>query len=110
MGPLFHRTGSTERQLPKSCVTIQLANDNINARVRKLTKVELPLPVEYFGTTNLGGKTLRPFVGVHFNILERIAEVLLFCDPSHFRSKYEPLKNSVGGRVYSNFVSGDCFS
>ena len=49
-------------------------------------------------------------MGVHFNILERIAEVLLFCDPSHFRSKYEPLTNSYDGRVYSNFESGNCFS
>ena len=110
MGLLFRPTGSTERQLPKNYVTIQLANDKINASVRKLKKVELPLPVEYFGTSNLGGETLRPFVGVHFNILERIAEVLLFCDPSHFRSKYEPLTNSFDGRVYSNFESGDCFS
>ena len=37
MGPLFHRTGSTERQLPKNYVTIHLANDKINASVRKLT-------------------------------------------------------------------------
>ena len=73
-------------QFPKNYATIYLANDKINAKVRTLNKVELPLPVEYFGNNNLDGITLlRPFVGVHFNILERIAETLLYCDPSHFR-------------------------
>ena len=70
----------------------------------------LPLPVDYFGNTNLRGKALRPFVGVHFNILERIAETLLYCDPSHFRTVYEQLENRDGDRVYSNFESSECFS
>jgi hypothetical protein len=98
-------------QFPKNYVTIYLANDKINAKVRTLNKVELPLPVEYFGNNNLDGITLlRPFVGVHFNILERIAETLLYCDPSHFRTAYEQLTNRDGDRVYSNFESGECFS
>jgi hypothetical protein len=78
--------------------------------LRILHEVKLPLSAEYFGSTNLGGRILRPFVGVHFNILERIAEVLLFSDPSHFSSAFQPLKDRDGHRVYSNFESGDCFS
>ena len=64
----------------------------------------------FFGKTNLGGRTLRPFYGVHFNILDRIAEVLLFCDPSHFRCAFQPLTDCDGHRTYSNFESGVSFA
>ena len=70
--------------LPKNYITIHQANGIVGANLRILKEVKLPISAEYFGSTNLGGRILRPFVGVHFNILERIAEVLLFSDPSHF--------------------------
>ena len=99
---------STQKNLPINFKTISEAVDKLN--VRTLNEVEIALPEKYFGLKNIRGDPLRPFHGAHFNILERIAEVLLFCNPDHFRSEFLELKNVIGDRVFSNFESGECFS
>ena len=64
-----------------------------------------PFPVEYFGLND----GLKPFKGVHFNILKLIAEVLYFADPAFFFKKYEGQQNEFGERVIGDFSSSECF-
>jgi hypothetical protein len=99
---------STQKNVTINYKAIHEAVDKLN--LRTLNEIEIALPEEYFGLKNVRGEPLRPFLGAHFNILERIAEVLLFCNPDHFQSQFLELKNLFNDRVFSNFESRECFS
>ena len=74
--------------------------NNIELRV-----FEQKFSTDYFRNVPL----LKPFKGVHLDILHRIAEVLYFADPKFFFSEYTEQFNSSRERVIGDFASAECF-
>ena len=62
-------------------------------------------PVDYFKPEAV----LKPFEGVHFDILRRIAEVCYFADPAYFFTEYREQLTKDGERVIGDFSSSECF-
>ena len=60
---------------------------------------------EYFGSPTF----LKPFRGVHFDLMHRIAEVCYFADPKYFFTDFNGLYTETGERVIGDFASGECF-
>ena len=66
--------------------------------------------VEHFDEAYFGSPTyLKPFRGVHFDLLRRIAEVCYFADPKYFVTQFNGLYTNTGERVIGDFASGECF-
>ena len=66
---------------------------------------EQQFSTDYFGHL----PCLKPFKGVHLDILDRIAEVLYFADPKFFFSEYTEQRNSSRERVIGYFASAEYF-
>ena len=79
---LFHNLHAVSRlTTPVSLPTyISIHNAMTKEKNVGLTEFIEHFPQDYFGVDS----GLKPFKGVHFNILERIAEVCYFADPLFF--------------------------
>ena len=104
---LFHNLHAVSRlTTPVSLPTyISIHNAMTKEKNVGLTEFIEHFPQDYFGVDS----GLKPFKGVHFNILERIAEVCYFADPAFFCTKYVHLTDEFGERVIGDFSSSECF-
>ena len=77
----------------------------------KLQELEIPLPVEFFGTIDCEGNSLKPVSCFYYNILHRLGEACLEIDPEDFTTHFTTFDKVKGTeeRIFNTFPKAKLF-
>ena len=95
----------------KSWEGIQAAFDRQFKDICVLNRLEIELPVEFFGSTEKGGTPLKKTVCEYYDVLLRIGDAFLEINPDDFAKSFSipDLVKGTAERIYSTFPKAKLF-